>query len=235
MPSLGDSAFLFILALLLFGPKKLPELARQLGKLMGEFRRASNEFRLQMEEELRLSEQAEKQKQIAALEAAATPPLPALEASPDLTSESSDNPARHLHAAPASAEALVATTETIPSGSETPASIQAADPLATTEPATIDGQSQVHPAGAYANYPDLEIPPYDPVAEPPAPPSPPPASLEHTPIATNGDLHLMPPGTGLPTPRTSSSITPFLDAVPHAEPELSHTPAPAATEESLHG
>ena len=37
MPSLGDSAFLFFLALLLFGPKKLPELARQLGKLMGEF------------------------------------------------------------------------------------------------------------------------------------------------------------------------------------------------------
>ena len=54
MPSLGDSAFIFILALILFGPKKLPELARQLGKLMGEFRRASNEFRMQMEDELRV-------------------------------------------------------------------------------------------------------------------------------------------------------------------------------------
>jgi len=58
MPSFADSVFLFFLALLLFGPKKLPELARQLGKLMGEFRRASNEFKYQMEEELRLSEQA---------------------------------------------------------------------------------------------------------------------------------------------------------------------------------
>jgi sec-independent protein translocase protein TatB len=77
MPSLGDSAFIFILALVLFGPKKLPELARQLGKLMGEFRRASNEFRMQMEEELRLSEQAEQQKKIAAMEAAA-PPTPAV-------------------------------------------------------------------------------------------------------------------------------------------------------------
>lgn len=71
MPSLGDSALIFFLALLLFGPKKLPELARQLGKLMGEFRRASNEFRMQMEEELRLSEQEERQKKIAAIEAAA--------------------------------------------------------------------------------------------------------------------------------------------------------------------
>ena len=71
MPSFQDSAFLFILALLLFGPKKLPELARQLGKLMGEFRRASNEFRMQMEDELRMAEQAEQQKKIAEMEAAA--------------------------------------------------------------------------------------------------------------------------------------------------------------------
>jgi sec-independent protein translocase protein TatB len=76
MPSLGDSAFIFFLALLLFGPKKLPELARQLGKLMAEFRRASNEFKMQMEEELRLAEQAEQQKKTAAIEAAA-PAVPA--------------------------------------------------------------------------------------------------------------------------------------------------------------
>ena len=71
MPSFSDSVFIFFIALLIFGPKKLPELARQLGKLMAEFRRASNEFRMQMEDELRLAEQAEQQKKIAAMEAAA--------------------------------------------------------------------------------------------------------------------------------------------------------------------
>ena len=66
MPSFPDSAVIILLALLLFGPKKLPVLARQFGKLMADFRRASNEFRTQMEDELRISEQAERQKQIAA-------------------------------------------------------------------------------------------------------------------------------------------------------------------------
>src|ERR1700751_4399454 len=84
MPRIGDSAFIFILALILFGPKKLPELARQLGKLMGEFRRASNEFRMQMDEELRIAEQEEQQKKIAPMEAAA-PAAPALEAAAENT------------------------------------------------------------------------------------------------------------------------------------------------------
>jgi len=77
MPSFQDSIVIFFIALLIFGPKKLPELARQLGKLMAEFRRASNEFRMQMEDELRLSEQEEQQKKIAAMEAAA-PATPAI-------------------------------------------------------------------------------------------------------------------------------------------------------------
>jgi sec-independent protein translocase protein TatB len=78
MGGFGDYAFIGLLALLLFGPKKLPVLARQLGKLMADFRRASNEFRSQMEEELRISEQADRQKQVAAIEAT-VPTTPALE------------------------------------------------------------------------------------------------------------------------------------------------------------
>jgi sec-independent protein translocase protein TatB len=84
MPGFEDSAFIVLLALLLFGPKKLPELARQLGKLMADFRRASNEFRVQMEDELRVAEQAERQKKLAASSSespsAATPAtVPALD------------------------------------------------------------------------------------------------------------------------------------------------------------
>jgi sec-independent protein translocase protein TatB len=62
----GDTIFIFCLALIIFGPKKLPEIGRQIGKLMVEFRRASNEFKMQIEEELRASEESERQKEISA-------------------------------------------------------------------------------------------------------------------------------------------------------------------------
>ena len=68
--SLADSIFIFGLALIIFGPKKLPEIGRQVGKLMLEFRRASNEFKMQIEEELRNVEQADRQKQLAEAAAA---------------------------------------------------------------------------------------------------------------------------------------------------------------------
>ncbi len=74
----GDTIFIFLLALVVFGPKKLPEIGRQIGKLMVEFRRASNDFKLQIEEELRASEQADRQK---ALEAQAAIPVSASDTS----------------------------------------------------------------------------------------------------------------------------------------------------------
>jgi sec-independent protein translocase protein TatB len=48
----GEMIFLFFLVLILFGPKKLPEIARQVGRFMNEFRRASSEFRSQIESEI---------------------------------------------------------------------------------------------------------------------------------------------------------------------------------------
>src|SRR3954471_13289360 len=50
--SFSETIFLFFLALVVFGPKKLPEIARQVGKFMNEFRRASNEFKAQIEQEI---------------------------------------------------------------------------------------------------------------------------------------------------------------------------------------
>jgi len=50
--SFSETVFLFFLALIIFGPKKLPEIARQVGKMLNEFRRASNEFKSQIEQEI---------------------------------------------------------------------------------------------------------------------------------------------------------------------------------------
>lgn len=50
---IGEMMFILILGLLLFGPKKLPEIARQLGKVLGEFKKASAEFQAQLNDEVR--------------------------------------------------------------------------------------------------------------------------------------------------------------------------------------
>jgi sec-independent protein translocase protein TatB len=50
--SFGETIFLFFLGLIIFGPKKLPEIARTVGKYLNEFKRASNEFRSQIEQEI---------------------------------------------------------------------------------------------------------------------------------------------------------------------------------------
>ncbi len=59
---LGEPIFIFILAFVLLGPKKTSELARQVGKLMAEFRKASNDFKFQFNEEMRVAETQEQQK-----------------------------------------------------------------------------------------------------------------------------------------------------------------------------
>jgi len=63
-----EMIFIFLLALVVVGPKRLPELARQLGKYMAEFKRASNEFKNQLETEMmniEVEERAKKQAEAA--------------------------------------------------------------------------------------------------------------------------------------------------------------------------
>src|SRR5579864_433381 len=53
MLSIPHMIVVFVIVLVVFGPQKLPELARGLGKLMAEFRKASTDFRSAFEEEMR--------------------------------------------------------------------------------------------------------------------------------------------------------------------------------------
>ncbi len=65
-----DILFILILALVIFGPKKLPEIARQVAKLLAQFRMMRDDLKRQLDSELFKIEMEEKQK------AAATPAPP---------------------------------------------------------------------------------------------------------------------------------------------------------------
>ncbi len=54
---------IFVIALIIFGPRKLPELGKSLGKSIAEFKRASNELKSTLEEEIRMEEQKTKQEE----------------------------------------------------------------------------------------------------------------------------------------------------------------------------
>jgi TatA/E family protein of Tat protein translocase len=61
MGSLGmqEIIIIFVLALIIFGPRKLPELGKSLGRGLSEFRKASNELKQTWEEEVRLEKERE--------------------------------------------------------------------------------------------------------------------------------------------------------------------------------
>ena len=86
MLSIPHMIVVFVIVLVVFGPQKLPELARGLGKLMAEFRKASTDFKSAFEEEMRdLERQArevERRKAAEAATAAAVEPQPATLATP---------------------------------------------------------------------------------------------------------------------------------------------------------
>jgi TatA/E family protein of Tat protein translocase len=57
---LPELVFILVLALLIFGPKRLPEIGRTVGKAMGEFRRASSELKRTLNTEIALDEEPAK-------------------------------------------------------------------------------------------------------------------------------------------------------------------------------
>jgi TatA/E family protein of Tat protein translocase len=59
MGSIGmpELVIIFIIALIIFGPRKLPELGKSLGRSINEFKRASNELKNTLEDEIRVEEQ----------------------------------------------------------------------------------------------------------------------------------------------------------------------------------
>ena len=54
---------IFTIALIIFGPRKLPELGKSLGKSLAEFKRASNELKNTLDEEIRMEERRNDQRQ----------------------------------------------------------------------------------------------------------------------------------------------------------------------------
>src|SRR5688572_10324653 len=86
-PSLGMPELLIIqvLALIIFGPRKLPDLGRSLGKSIGEFRRASNELKSTLEEEIRLEEVKEQRAKVEAEQASAVEAGNPAAAAPEIT------------------------------------------------------------------------------------------------------------------------------------------------------
>ena len=75
---------IFVIALIIFGPRKLPELGRSLGKSIAEFKKASNELKSTLEEEIRLDEQRAnlEASKAASAAAAAAPPAPVVPVAP---------------------------------------------------------------------------------------------------------------------------------------------------------
>jgi sec-independent protein translocase protein TatB len=140
MLSIPHMIVVFIVVLVVFGPQKLPELARGLGKLMAEFRKASTDFKSAFEEEMRDIErqalQAERKKAAEAAAASAAP----VETSPTPATFESAGTEAPLNEAQAEIRAtedpvIAPVAESVPRSSEEPTETR-------TEAATITSSQE---------------------------------------------------------------------------------------------
>jgi sec-independent protein translocase protein TatB len=214
--SMADTLILMVLALVVFGPRRLPLIGRQIGKLMYEFRKASNDFKFQMEEELRQAEEADRRKkeeeQRQRVLAAAPPP--AQIESPAPPAESPIQPAEPALPAPPQPPAAIG------SDVSEPGSVASADPSAQepVEPSPIASSAQPEPAASLPPEPAPRIlPPSTGETVPAARPSPRPEQQE---------LFTSPRDAG------ESPVSVDLDA---PEPETSEPAAHHAADNAHHG
>ncbi len=132
---MSEMIFIFLAALILVGPKKLPEIMRTIGKFMNEFKRASNEFKWQIESEINnLELEAERAKQ------QILPPSPAPPATPPQGTIASGS---IVEAQPTRVEALASGS---PSSTNSPAESSAAGSMADTPAGTPDYSEALSPA-----------------------------------------------------------------------------------------
>ncbi len=117
MLSIPHMLVVFVIVLVVFGPQKLPELARSLGKLMAEFRKASADFRGAFEQEMR-----DMERQVREVE----------------RKKAADAAAKAANEAP-----LQAATLATPAGVETPATEASSDSSGSAGNASGDGAAEV--------------------------------------------------------------------------------------------
>jgi sec-independent protein translocase protein TatB len=160
----GEILLILIVALLVFGPNRLPDLARTFGKAMNEFRKASRDLRETFEAELhRMDEHTRPEPKIQpaqkVLEAEfeerpAQPPAVSVAAPPaSSAAPASAPPAPSVEPAPAPAVSVMA----LPAASTAPA------PAPTAEPAPVPGSPSAEPAPASAA--EASVQPSSPPAE----------------------------------------------------------------------
>ena len=141
-----DTLILMVLALVVFGPRKLPQIGRQIGKLMYELRKASNDFKFQMEEELRQSEEADRRKkeeEERQKALAATPPAPQLEQTTYASADSSAPSPEIPPAAPSAPEVSGSGPRDSSEVSERSAEGETSEPVPSTLAAPLATQEAV--------------------------------------------------------------------------------------------
>jgi len=133
MLSIPHLIVIFVVALVVFGPEKLPDLARNLGKVMGEFRRATGDLRTTFEGHLRDLERETEQRRIGS----STPAIPVPPPPDAFVSAAGTIPATPPHEASGAAE------DEFPS--QAPLSHDVSpDPAAGAVPAATKPESGIH-------------------------------------------------------------------------------------------